>query len=157
MATDTPDTYLGERFAAYAAGWPPADGEPMACRELEERLGYALHLYQIVQERYQADRARLLASGAAYDLPRAKYVEQLLTLWAAPAAVAVKHLGHVEARGCQVEPAAAFRDAVLDARVSLSIPVERAAAQAEEYARNGVPRGKTTEELRRELRHRMGT
>ena len=161
MTTTPLNTYLGQRFADYGAtwgtGWPAADhADAMACRDLEERLAYGLHLYQLVQDRYQADRARLLASGKAYDLPAAKYVEQLMTLWVAPAAAALRQLDATEAKGFTVERAAEFREAVLDARVSLSIPVERAAEQAEEYARDGFPRGKTTEELRRELRHRMG-
>ncbi len=158
MPTPTPATYLGHRFAEYGTGWPSADhADAMACRDLEERLAYGLQLYQLVQDRYQADRARLLASGAAYDLPAAKYVEQLLSLWVAPAAAALWQIDATEAKGFTVERAAEFRDAVLDVGVSLSIPVERAAAQAEDYARNGVPRGRTTEELRRELRNRMGT
>lgn len=161
MTPITPTTYLGQRFADYqdnwGAGWPAADhADATACRDLEERLAYGLHLYQLIQDQYQAVRASLLASGKAYDLPAAKYIEQLMALWVAPAAAAIKRLDAVEGNGCRIERAAAFRDAVLDVRVSLSIPVERAAAQAEEYARDGMPRGRTTEELRRELRHRMG-
>ena len=156
MATITPDTYLGQRFADYGTGWPAADhADAMACRDLEERVAYGLHLYQLVQDRYQADKARLLASGKPYDLPAAKYVEQLLTLWVTPALAALKRVEATEARGFAVERSAEFREAVLDVRISLSIPVERAAEQAERFAREGIPRGKTTEELRRELRHRM--
>lgn len=155
MAT-TPDTYLGQRFAEYAGSWPPADrAAALACRDLEERLAYGLHLYQLVQDRYRADRARLIASGKPYDLPAAKYVEHLLNLWVAPALAAERQIGVMEADGFTVERSAEFREAVLDVRISLSIPVERAAAQAERFARDGIPRGKTTEELRRELRHRM--
>ena len=158
MLTTPPSTYLGQRFADYGAGWPSADhADAMACRDLEERLAYGLHLYQMVQDRYQADRARLAASGAAYDLPAAKYVEQLLTLWVAPARAALAQLDATEAKGFTVERAAAFRDAVQDVRVSLSIPVERAAAQAERFAREGFTGTKTTADLRRELRSRLGS
>jgi hypothetical protein len=158
MATTPPGTYLGQRFADYGNGWPAADhADAMVCRDLEERLAYGLHLYQLVQDRYQADRARLAASGKAYDLPAAKYVEQLLTLWVAPAAAAVRQIDAMEAKGFAVERAAEFRAAVLDARVSLSIPVERAAEQAERFAREGFTSTTTTEDLRRELRRRMGS
>ncbi len=152
-----PGTYLGQRFAEYGSGWPSANpADAMACCDLEGRLVYGPHLYQLVQDRYQADPARLLASGAAYGLPAAKYVEQLLSPWAAPAQAALAQLDATEAKGFAVERAAAFREAVQDVRISLSIPVERAAAEAEEDARNSIPRGRTTDELRRELRHRMG-
>ena len=158
MATTTPSTYLGQRFADYGTGWPAADhADAMVCRDLEERIAYGLHLYQLVQDRYQADRARLAESGKAYDLPAAKYVEQLLTLWVAPAAAAVRQIDAMEAKGFAVERAAEFREAVLDARVSLSIPVERAAAISERIAREGLTRTTTTEDLRRELRSRLGS
>ena len=154
-----PTTYLGQRFAEYQDSWPT--GGPSAnaipCGELEERLAFALQLYQLVQEQYEAICARLLASGQAYDLPAAKYVEQLLSQWITPAAAALKHLDAAEAQGCKVERATPFRDAVLDVRISLGIPVDRAAAQAERFAREGFTSTTTTEDLRRELRSRVGS
>ena len=154
MAT-IPDTFLGRRFAAYAADAPPADAA-VSCRELAERVAYGLHLHQLVQECCQAIRASLRASGKPYDLPAAKYVEQLMALWVTPAIATAKQVNATEAKGCEVERSAEFRQAVLDTRVSLSIPVERAAAISERIAREGLSRGHTTEDLRRELRHRMG-
>ena len=156
----TPTTYLGRRFADFGAtfgsDWPSSDhADTMACRDLEERLAYGRHLYQLVQEGYQADKARLQATGQAYDLPAAKYTESLLTLWIAPATAALRQLDAMEAKGFAVDRAAEFREAVLDVQISLSIPVERAAEQAERFAREGLQGGRTTEELRRELRNRM--
>ncbi len=99
---------------------------------------------------------RTAESGVVYDRAGASYGEALLTLWVAPAGAALAVLGPAAAKASAVDGAAALRDAVLDVRVPLGIPVERAAGQAEAYARNGVPRGRVTEELRRELRARLG-
>ena len=169
MATPTPDTYLGRRFAEFTdtwdAGWPAAargglaadHADAMACRDLEQRVAYALHLYQLATD--EADRVgrNMERTGTVYDLPGAKYVESLLTAWVEPAVKAVKQVDAMEAKGYVVERSAEFRAAVLDARVSISIPVERAAAQAERIAREGLGRNaKTTEELRHELRRRLG-
>jgi len=63
----------------------------------------------------------------------------------------------MEAKGFAVERAAEFREAVLDARVSLSIPVERAAAISERIAPEGLTKTTTTEDLRRELCSRLGS
>jgi hypothetical protein len=73
--TTPPSTYLGQRFADYGVGWPAADhADAMACRDLEERLAYGLNLLQLAHDRHAADRARVTAIGAAYDLPAAEYV-----------------------------------------------------------------------------------
>ncbi len=155
MSTTTPGTFLGEQFARYASGWPPADpAGAMPCRELEERLAYGMGLYRLAQSEAEAVGRRMEASGVVYDRAGASYVESLLTLWVGPAPAALAAIEAAADKGCEVDGATAFREAVLDVRVSLSIPVERAADQAEEYARNGVPRGRTTEALRRELRDR---
>lgn len=161
MTTDNPTaSFLGRHVAAYGdGGWPAADhADAMACRDLEERLAYGLAMHRLVMDEAEAIRRRLAATGAAYDLPAAKRVEQLLTLWLAPAADALAAVEAAEGRGFVVAGAAAFREAVLDARVSTSVPVERAAAISERIAREGLTRGTTTEELRRErLQRRMGS
>lgn len=158
MATVTPTTFLGRQVIAYGDGWPAADhAEAMACRDLEERLEHGLALYRLVMKRSDDVGRRLAATGAVYDLPSAKEVERLLTSWLAPAGAALRAIADAEKAGYTVIGAAEFRETVQDVRVSLSIPVERAAAQAERIAREGLGcGGKTTEELRRELRDRLG-
>ncbi len=161
MAPTAPSTYLGRRFADYGNnwgnGWPAADhADAMACRDLEQRLSYALHLYQITQEEAEAVGRRMSATATVYDLEGARFVESLMSLWIAPAKSALAQLDAMEAKGFQVDRASEFREAKMDIRVSLSIPVERAAEQAERFAREGFVRGKSTEELRGELRRRMG-
>lgn len=148
-------TYLGHRFAAYADDWA-AVGPDVPCQELEERLAYGLALFAMTIDKAEAIRAKLKATGAAYDLPAAKEVEQLWLQWLAPAPAAAAAIAAVEARGCRVERAAAFREKVDDARDFTSIPVERAAEESERRAREGLGRNsRTTEDLLRELHDRM--
>lgn len=157
MPIPTPDTYLGRQFAAYGDGWPASDhADAMACRDLEQAIAYGLHLYQFILVKAEQIDARLAVTGDAYDLPAAKEVETLFLLWLKPAAVATGHVDAMEAKGYAVDRADEFRRAVIDAEVSTSVPVERAAAVCERIAREGYAGSATTEDLRRELRNRVG-
>ena len=158
MTTAPPNTYLDRQFAAYAADWADvAPGQTLPCRELDERLAYGIHLHRLAQEAFEAAGAELAKTGRAYDIETARYVGGLLTVWMTAAAAALDQLGTVEGAGCRLSRAAEFRELVSDLEVSMSIPIERAAAQAERLAREGHSRAITTEDVRPELRRRMGT
>ena len=146
-----PDTYLGHRFAAYAADWASVDPAAVPCQELDDRLAYGLALFAVTIDKAEAIRAKLKATGAAYDLPAAKQVEQLWLQWLVPAPAALAAVDAVAARGCPSSHAAAYRDRVDDARDYTSITVEHAAEVSERIAREGLVGTTTTEELLLEL------
>ena len=158
MATATPPgTYLDRQFAAYAADWADiVPGQRLPARDLGERLAYGMRLYQLAQDEFAAAEAELVGTGRAYDVDAAEYVGGLLRVWLAASAAALGQLAAAEADGNQVRQAGPFRQAVRDTQVSMSIPVERVAAQADRLAREGHTRATSTGDLRRELRRRMG-
>ena len=157
MTPSTPSTLLGQVFAAYAAATPTdGSGAFISCVDLEERVACGLHLHRLFQELVTRTGERWEKAGVTYDLEVARYQGQLLQLWAAPARRILEQIKSAEADGCQVAGASAFADAELDARICLSMSPERVAAREERIAREGLGGGPTTEDLRRELSHRMG-
>ena len=124
--------------------------------DLLVRIIQHFHAYGQIREEGRSLSRRLIATNTVYDLPAAKAIEQRLSAWA-DAADAL--LADADASG---EPqdlrewTAELRDTLLDVRLVLNIPVERAAAIKERIAREGLTGSVTTEELEREwLRHHL--
>ena len=117
------------------------------------RIVQHFHAYGQLREDGRALTRRLLATGVVYDLPAAKAIEHRLSAWA-DAADALLAEADAGGEAADLRPwTADLRDTLLDVRLVLQIPVERAAATKERIAREGLTGGMTTEELLRQRGH----
>jgi hypothetical protein len=108
--------------------------------DLLVRIIQHFHAYGQIREEGRALSRRLIATNTVYDLPAAKAIEQRLSAWADASG---------EADDLR-EFTAELRDTLLDVRLVLNIPVERAAAVKERIAREGLTGNVTMEDLLRE-------
>ncbi len=149
---------MGETLTVYDKGWPAREhAEAMTCRDVEGQLRMGLAAYREIEATARGLAMTLVQMGTGYDRASALAVEAMLHFWLRTTEVALACIAYNEGRGFDVQGAIEYRQAVRDARVGVSISVERAAAVSDRIAREGLTGTLTTEDLRRErLRRRLG-
>jgi hypothetical protein len=118
--------------------------------DLLVRIIQHFHAYGQIREEGRALSRRLIATNTVYDLPAAKAIEQRLSAWADAADGLLAQADASGEADDLREFTAELRDTLLDVRLVLNIPVERAAAVKERIAREGLTGNVTMEDLLRE-------
>jgi len=146
--------FLSDQLDAYTESWQRDHADALACWELEARLEIAVALFHAIQ-RIDAEMSRqLAASGLTWDRPAAERLLHFYRLWEAPSAQISRRIGELRTKGFAVNGEDAFRRAVLEARSTLGISLDRLEHSARQ-AREGTLR--PLGEIRDELRHQPDT
>lgn len=149
-------SYLSQRLADFTADSVRVTaGDRKDVAEIGQRIGYAVALYRMVLNYSETSSSRV-PFGSEEHLTACEHIEGLLQLWL-PAAQALSAAVQDRSFGAnQIPYIEALADAILEVRVTLSIPARRFFDREVRIARQGLQKGKTTQELRLELQRRVG-
>jgi hypothetical protein len=152
--TGTTPEFLAGQLGAYTESWQRGHADALACWELEARLEVALALFHVVR-RVDEEMARQVAAGQlVWDARAIDQIRQFYRLWEAPTASVLRRVDDLSAKGFVVDRSDDFTRAALQARATLSIPLDRLDESARQ-ARDGAvrPLGEIRDELHDQSHH----
>lgn len=142
--------FLSSQLDAYTESWHHDHVDALACWELEARLDVALALFHVIQ-RIDEEMSQQVAAGRLnWEESAADQLLAFYRTWEAPAAQIAAKIADLRSKGFEVQGSAEFQRAVLQAKSTFDISLDRLTHSAQQ-AREGKlrPLGEIRDELRR--------
>ncbi len=120
----------------WAALWPAGSSVPTGADAVGRALAVGIAAYDRVDALALRITDGIVASGGkvVYDLESARAIERLIKVWLAPTPRVVEQLVGVRRTGGTVERMDEYEARVTDAKLGISVSVERAAEEAGHFA-----------------------
>ena len=144
----TIDRQLG-LYEEQANSWKSQHDRAVNCLDLEAVLGLGLHIYRSIKNADERWSESVRSGAMSLKEGDARRLSEWYSGWVKPCDSILRLIREFELDGYHVDQASEFREACLDVRSLLSIPVERA------LAANGAGTRRSMAEVRDALRRRL--